>query len=146
MTHAINWANAAPDPVALVLLDWAEARTGTTGTTIAKRDASGLLYGCRDVTRGDEHDAIVSTWRSDAEAQGLAIDDRRTREYAFDVKLFAAVRVRAARLSDAIAMVRAALDCADANLGAWPSGDPIMAEVSLDDEDPELFEIDGAAV
>lgn len=44
----INWHAVSPTPTALVLLDWREG----PGTTIAKRDAAGSLYGCRDVTEG----------------------------------------------------------------------------------------------
>lgn len=68
-------------------------------------------------------------------------------EYLFDVKLFASVRVKAATEEEAVARLRADLDGASANLGVWAAGpeinEPILAEVSLDDEDPDLVEVDG---
>jgi len=65
-------------------------------------------------------------------------------EYLFDVKLFAAVRVKAASEKEARAMLRKAFDCADCNAGAWPNGDPITFEASQDDPDEDtLVEIDG---
>lgn len=68
-------------------------------------------------------------------------------EYLFDVKLFAAIRVRAVDEYEARAMMSQCIDASTANLGAWPNGDPIIAEVSLDEpENDELIEIDGEAV
>lgn len=65
-------------------------------------------------------------------------------EYLFDVKLFAAIRVTADTEAEARQMMRDCIDCATANLGAWPNGDPIICEVSLDEpENDELIEIDG---
>jgi hypothetical protein len=70
-----------------------------------------------------------------------------THEYAFDVKLFAAIRVKATSEAEARQMLKDHIDAADANLGAWPNGDPITCEVSLDDpENDELIEVDGEAV
>lgn len=69
-----------------------------------------------------------------------------THEYAFDVKLFATVRVNAATEAEARAMIREHIECADANFGAWPNGDPILAEASVDDDEIPLIEIDGEAV
>lgn len=66
-------------------------------------------------------------------------------EYAFDITLAGAVRVKAETLAQAQATLREVLDCADANLGAWPNGDPILAEVSLQGS-PYLYEIDGEPV
>lgn len=68
-----------------------------------------------------------------------------THEYAFDVKMLAAIRVKAATETEARAMLREHLDCADTNFGAWPNGDPITAEASMDGE-ADLYEIDGEAV
>ena len=68
------------------------------------------------------------------------------REFLFDVKMFAAVRVMAVDEAHARALMREHLECAEANLGAWPSGDPILAEVSADDDHPDLLEIDGETV
>lgn len=66
-------------------------------------------------------------------------------DYAFDITLSAAVRVKADDEADARRQLRDAIDCADANLGAWRNGDPILAEVSLDGE-PELYEVNGEPV
>lgn len=77
-------------------------------------------------------------------AQAEPSGDDRT-EYAFDVKLLATIRVRAASEAEARKMVDDALDCAFANFGAWPDGLPITAEASIDGE-ADLIEIDGEAV
>lgn len=68
----IIWHGHAANATALVILPWEH------GTTIAKRDNSGQLYGCRDVTHGPAHDAIVKAWVDDSRDRlGLAIDDQR---------------------------------------------------------------------
>lgn len=68
-------------------------------------------------------------------------------EYLFDVKLFASIRFRADSEEHARAMMREHIDCNTANLGAWPSGEPILCEVSLDEPaNDELIEVDGEAV
>ena len=64
-------------------------------------------------------------------------------EYAFDVKLFAAIRVKATSLKKARDLLREHVTCASANFGAWPSGEPIVAEASVDDDELPCFEIDG---
>ena len=66
-------------------------------------------------------------------------------EYAFDVKMFAVVRVEAETKTAAEGLVQEALRCASVNAGAWPNGDPILFEASLDGE-IELLEKDGEAV
>jgi hypothetical protein len=53
-------------------------------------------------------------------------------EYAFDVTLIGAIRVEAGSRKEAEAMVRDSLDCASVNAGAWPNGDPILFEASVD--------------
>lgn len=68
-----------------------------------------------------------------------------TREYTFDVKLFATIRVKADSEAQAKAMLREHLDAADANFGAWPDGNPILAEASMDGT-ADLIEVDGEAV
>lgn len=73
-------------------------------------------------------------------------DSDGNKEFAFDVKLFATIRVRAKNVGTARRLLRENIDCASANFGAWPNGDPIIAEASIDDDHPELIEIDGDAV
>lgn len=69
--------------------------------------------------------------------------------YLFDLRLWASVRVDAENESAGRAMIKAALDCADVNAGAWPDGSPILFEASLDDDDCSdegamvLIEVDG---
>lgn len=71
-------------------------------------------------------------------------------EYAFDITLTGAVRVKACDEETARRHLAERLDCADANLGCWMDGTPILAEVSLAPEDdggaPRLYEIDGESV
>lgn len=72
-------------------------------------------------------------------------------EYAFDCYLICAVRVKAPDEVTARRQLHAALDAADSNLGAWPGGAPILAEVSLVTEaveaaPPVLYEINGNEV
>lgn len=66
-------------------------------------------------------------------------------EFAFDLKLNVAVRVNASTFAEAASILHDKLSCADANFGAWPNGDPIVAEVFLSgDVKPDmLFEVDG---
>lgn len=66
-------------------------------------------------------------------------------EYAFDVKLLAAIRVTAANEAEARAKLSEHLQCADANFGAWPNGEPINAEASIDGE-ADLYEVDGISL
>lgn len=71
-------------------------------------------------------------------------------DYLFDIRLNASVRLNAeVSVDQARAMLKAALDCADVNAGAWPDGSPILFEASLDDDDCSdedamvLVEVDG---
>ena len=64
-------------------------------------------------------------------------------EYALDVRLFAAIRVKADTLEEARQLVRDTVFTATANLGAWPNGDPIVCEVTVDDAVMPCFEVDG---
>lgn len=67
-------------------------------------------------------------------------------EFTFDVKLFATIRVSAETEREARNMLTV-LNGNEANLGAWPDGDPILAVVSQDNPDEDtLIEIDGEAV
>ena len=54
------------------------------------------------------------------------------REYAFDVKLWATVRVRASSEGEARRMLDENLDCASCNAGAWEDGSPILFEASVE--------------
>lgn len=67
-------------------------------------------------------------------------------EYVFGVWLFSTIRVNADSEEQAHRLLREHINCADANFGAWPNGDPILAEASVADDHPELIEIDGDAV
>lgn len=72
-------------------------------------------------------------------------------EYAFDCTLACAIRVQAPSEEAARALLRETINAAEANLGAWPNGDPILCEVSLIDEEefttalgrPALYEVNG---
>lgn len=69
---------------------------------------------------------------------------KKIHEYAMDVRLNAAVRVKAESRSEAIRLLRDNVDCSGATLGSWPDGTPINAEVSVDEDDPICFEVDGS--
>jgi hypothetical protein len=67
------------------------------------------------------------------------------KEYAFDVQLAAALRVRAKSQAEAESLIRRMLDAASCNAGCWPSGDPILFEASV--AGPlSLFEVNGQSV
>jgi hypothetical protein len=68
-TEKVTWARASRDPRALVFLPW-----GHKGITIAKRDADGKLYGCRDVAHGLGFADILAAWIADA--RELPIEDK----------------------------------------------------------------------
>ena len=83
MSDKINWSRASHDPRALVFLPW-----GNKGITIAKRDADGKLYGCRDVGHGHGFVECIAAWIADA--RGLPIEDKANArqtviEYANDL-------------------------------------------------------------
>ena len=63
-------------------------------------------------------------------------------EYLFDLRLFASIRFRANSIREAREVLSASLQCVTANLGAWPDGSPIIAEVSADDT-ADVMAIDG---
>ena len=69
----------------------------------------------------------------------------KLREFAFDVTLAAAIRVQAASLEEVHTIVKTTIEASDANLGSWPNGDAILAEVSVDGE-ADLFEINGTTL
>lgn len=67
-----------------------------------------------------------------------------THEFALDVKLNCAIRVKAGSEEAAVAILKEKLDAACANLGHFDNGDPITCEVSLDEDTmPECYEVDG---
>lgn len=65
-------------------------------------------------------------------------------EFAFDCTLRCAIRVKAASEEEARRLLDG-IDANEANLGAWPNGDPILCEVSMA-EGASLYEIDGENV
>lgn len=67
------------------------------------------------------------------------------RTFTFDVRLFASITVPANSEEEALELLREHVHTGSANFGAWPDGDPILSDVSLDD-DADLIEIDGEAV
>lgn len=74
------------------------------------------------------------------------------KEYTFNVKLFATIRVKAETVKKARAMIIKHVTSANANFGAcanfgaWPNGDPIVAEVTIDDDKLPVLEINGERV
>lgn len=65
-------------------------------------------------------------------------------EYAFDVTIRAAIRVKANSRAEAEALMHEHICQVDANFGAWPNGDPINGEASIDTEVPlHLYQVDG---
>lgn len=62
-------------------------------------------------------------------------------EYAFDIALAGAIRVRADSEEAARALLDERLDAADANLGCWPDNAPILMELSLRGV-PSLYQVD----
>ncbi len=68
-----------------------------------------------------------------------------TREFAFDMTLQCALRVKASSIEEARRIIRASINCVEANLGIWPSGSPILAEVSVNGA-MDVFEVDGEPV
>ena len=70
-------------------------------------------------------------------------------EYAFDVKLFAVVRVTAASVDEARGAIGRLLDCEPFNVRfSDRSASLVVTEASAytDDDGPDLFEIDGEFV
>lgn len=71
-------------------------------------------------------------------------DQPTDKEYVFDVKMFATVRIRARKEGVARRYLNEAFDCMSVNAGVWPNGDPIVFEASQDGE-ADLVEINGEA-
>ena len=72
--------------------------------------------------------------------------DQVDHEFAFDITLDAAVRVRAKSQAEAEALLLKLLDAASCNAGAWPDGSPILFEASVNDHPLCLHEVDGEEV
>lgn len=66
-------------------------------------------------------------------------------EYTFKVTFTAAIEIEAHSEAQARRMLEENLHEAEANFGAWPNGDPILASVVVADYDAPLIEIDGEA-
>jgi hypothetical protein len=77
-------------------------------------------------------------------AQYEAAEKAAQREYAFDVRLWAIIRVQAKTEAEARALLAEKMACTYCNGGAWPDGSPILFMASVDD-DMDLIEIDGEA-
>jgi hypothetical protein len=68
-------------------------------------------------------------------------------EYAFDVKMFAAIRIDAESEEDARKVLNEVLDYIDVSYENAEHGNQVAGvSLSTDDEDPYLFEIDGDPV
>lgn len=72
------------------------------------------------------------------------------KEFAFDVKLYAVIRVKALDQKKAESALATAMDCANLNISiAVDSGTVTLTEASVcvdDDEFPRLFEVDGIPI
>ena len=80
-------------------------------------------------------------WRICAWTVGVLNMADGLHEYAFNVTLLTALRVKARTLQEAKDKLKERLDCATINLGEM-DGEAIIAEVSIEGE-PDLFEFDG---
>lgn len=105
-------------------------------------DCASMLENEEDSVR-EEHADLVE--RVEAyQFSGLPEPEPVVHEYAFDVFLTTAIRVKATSEIEARRTLAAEIDANSANLGAWSNGDPILAEVSLAYLTPiTLYEIDG---
>lgn len=75
--NSIDWTHAAPDPTALVLLDWVK-NDKVAGTEICQRDVSGSLHGCRTVSFGAGYDNVIAAWiRNEVTEKKLTLADYR---------------------------------------------------------------------
>lgn len=107
MTAAIdvNWNRAAPQPwQAVVILDH---EVEADMTTIAYRGADGLLYGCRDISHGENHDALLAAW-TDTE-EDLQVEDLRAKPDVAAIVRHAFVGGRPVVYTDLVGARRVAL-------------------------------------
>ena len=115
-------------------------------------EAEALLADCSTMLDGEEpsvreeHADLID--RVDAyQFSGLPAPEPVIHEYAFDCTLTAAIRVKATSEAEARGIMKGTIDSSSANLGAWPNGDPILCEISLDTIDAgSPYEIDGEEV
>ncbi len=63
-------------------------------------------------------------------------------EYLFDVKLFAALRIKATSKREARRLLTESLESATIHCGELPDSSPLIAEAEVDGE-LELLEVDG---
>lgn len=104
-----------------------------------------------DPQRADEARGMVDHWQARcglpealADAITYGLERIEPMKFLFDVKLFAAVRINAANEAEARRKLQAVLDCATVNAGEL-DGEPVLFEVSLDDnedQNAELVEIE----
>lgn len=64
-------------------------------------------------------------------------------KFTFDMKLDVSLTVEADTEAAARTKLHAAMDCADTNFGAWPNGEPILGECSVNGNVVRLAMIDG---
>lgn len=57
--------------------------------------------------------------------------------YVFSAELHTQISVKADSASEAKSLLASVLQCASANFGAFPNGDPILGEISLLNENDE---------
>ncbi|WP_420213369.1 hypothetical protein ACN8ZM_39810 (plasmid) [Burkholderia aenigmatica] len=67
-------------------------------------------------------------------------------EFAFDSTVAIAIRVKAKSRQEAEERIREAFCAADCNGGAWPNGDPITFEASVNNAPLLMFQVDGEDV
>lgn len=64
-------------------------------------------------------------------------------EFSFDFTLTAAISVKALSRAQAESQIRKVFDAACCNGGAWPDGEPVLFEASINDAPLALFGVDG---
>lgn len=65
-------------------------------------------------------------------------------EFLFDVTIKTSIRVTADTAQEARDLIFERIDCAETNFGAWPNGDPILAEATAHVVG-RVLEVDGEA-
>jgi hypothetical protein len=67
-------------------------------------------------------------------------------KYTLDIKLFSQVEVEAQSLRAAVKAVKAGIGSGAVRLGAWEDGSSIEGSAELDDEDPDVVDVQGAGL